>query len=334
MIEIRDVRKVFPGQNGREVVAVDGVSLDVAKGDIQGVIGQSGAGKSTLIRVVNLLERPTSGTVSVAGQELTTLNSKELRAARRKIGMIFQHFNLLDSRTIAANVAFPLELAGMNKIDRTAKVKQLLDLVGLGHRLEAYPSQLSGGMKQRVAIARALADDPVVLLSDEATSALDPETTASILALLREIRDRLGLTILLITHEMGVVTSICEHVAVMEGGKVTDSGTVLEVASRHGSALARDLLPRIPAGALDPAYGVVVEVVGVGAVALEPAITRVAGDLGLQIAVVGGSVTEIAGEPFSRLLLRPDLPPEQAGPFLARLAAEGLTAAVAAEVAA
>jgi D-methionine transport system ATP-binding protein len=328
VIEVVDVSKVFPSADG-EVVALDHVSLSVARGDIQGVIGQSGAGKSTLIRCVNLLERPTTGTVSVAGQELTGLGESELRAARHKIGMIFQHFNLLDSRTIAGNVSFPLELAGVNRADREKRVRELLELVGLGDRLGAYPAQLSGGMKQRVAIARALADEPVVLLCDEATSALDPETTASILALLRELRDRLDLTVLLITHEMGVVTSICEHVAVMESARIIDSGTVLEVASRHGSALARDLMPRIPPQSLE-GPGVLVECVGTGSVALEPAITRAARQFGTDVAIVGGSVTEIAGQPFSRLLLRVPLAPERAHGFLDFLVSEGLTAEVAA----
>lgn len=328
MIEVVDVRKVFSGGD-RDVVALDGVSLSVQRGDIQGVIGQSGAGKSTLIRCVNLLERPTSGRVSVAGQELTALGESALREARHKIGMIFQHFNLLDSRTIAGNVSFPLELAGVSRADREKRVRELLELVGLGDRLGAYPAQLSGGMKQRVAIARALADQPGVLLCDEATSALDPETTASILALLRELRDRLGLTILLITHEMGVVTSICEHVAVMESGRIVDRGSVLEVASRHGSALARDLMPRIPAQSRE-GLGVLVECVGSGAVALEPAVTRAARQLNTDVAIVGGSVTQIGGVPFSRLLLRLPPGPERAQPFIDLLVAEGLTAQVAA----
>lgn len=329
MIELRDIHKVYRSGD-REVVALAGVSLSVQKGDIQGVIGQSGAGKSTLIRIVNLLERPTSGSVSVAGQDLTQLGEKALRQARHKIGMIFQHFNLLDSRTIAGNVAFPLELAGVNRTDRERRVADLLTLVGLGDRLDAYPAQLSGGMKQRVAIARALADEPLVLLSDEATSALDPETTAAILALLREIRDRLGLTVLLITHEMGVLTAIAEHVAVMERGRIVDSGALLEVASRPGSALARDLLPRLPKEVLAPGPGLLVECVASGQDALRPAITRTAAAFGVEVAVVGGSVTEIGGVAFSRLLLRTDLPTDQHEAFLARLAAEGLQAQVAA----
>lgn len=329
MIELTDIRKVYRSGE-REVVALAGVSLAVQKGDIQGVIGQSGAGKSTLIRIVNLLERPTSGRVRVADQELTQLGEKSLRQARHKIGMIFQHFNLLDSRTIAGNVSFPLELAGINRSDRERRVGELLSLVGLGDRLDAYPAQLSGGMKQRVAIARALADEPLVLLSDEATSALDPETTASILSLLRQIRDRLDLTVLLITHEMGVLTAIAEHVAVMEKGRIVDSGPLLTVASRLGSSLARDLLPRLPREVLAPGPGWVVECVATGEDALRPAITRTAAAFDVDVAVVGGSVTEIGGVAFSRLFLRTDLPTHQREAFLARLSAEGLNARVAA----
>ncbi|BFO19984.1 hypothetical protein SHKM778_63720 [Streptomyces sp. KM77-8] len=234
MITTSGLTKVYRSR-GREVTALDGVDLHVREGEVYGVIGQSGAGKSSLIRCVNLLERPTSGTVTVAGQDLTALAGRgpragrELRQARSRIGMVFQHFNLLSSRTVQDNVELPLEILGKPAKERSRKALELLDLVGLADKAKAYPAQLSGGQKQRVGIARALAGDPKVLLSDEATSALDPETTRSILHLLRDLNRQLGLTVLLITHEMDVVKSICDSAALMENGRITESGTVTEL---------------------------------------------------------------------------------------------------------
>ncbi|MFL1433065.1 MULTISPECIES: methionine ABC transporter ATP-binding protein, partial [unclassified Nocardiopsis] len=221
------------------VTALNGVDLHVEPGEIYGVVGQSGAGKSTLLRSVNLLERPDAGTVTVAGEELTSLRGARLRTARRGIGMVHQHFALLSSRTVAGNVGFPLEVAGVGRAERRERVGELLDLVGLGDKARAYPSQLSGGQKQRVGIARALASHPKVLLSDEATSALDPATTDSILALLRRLRDELGLTILLITHEMDVIKKICDSAAIMENGEFREAGRVLDLIGTPGSLLAR-----------------------------------------------------------------------------------------------
>ena len=205
------------------------VSLTVETGEIFGIIGFSGAGKSTLVRCINLLERPTSGEVLLDGQELTALPPKQLRQTRKKIGMIFQHFNLMPSRTVAGNVAYPLRGSGLSREQIAAKVQSLLELVGIGDKADAFPSQLSGGQKQRVAIARALANDPSVLLCDEATSALDPQTTKAILHLLRDLNAKLGLTIVLITHEMAVVREICHRVAVMEHGRVAEQGEVFNV---------------------------------------------------------------------------------------------------------
>ena len=228
MIELSHISKVF-GTGARQVHAVQDVSLTIEKGEIFGIIGFSGAGKSTLVRCINLLERPTQGTVTVDGREITALSPKELRQARKKIGMIFQHFNLMPSRTVAGNVAYPLRGSGLSKEETAKKVQQLLDLVGIGDKAEAYPSQLSGGQKQRVAIARALANDPNVLLCDEATSALDPQTTKSILQLLKHLNQTLGITVVLITHEMAVVKEICHRVAVMEHGRVVEQGEVFNV---------------------------------------------------------------------------------------------------------
>ena len=238
MIEFTHVSKDF-GSGEKMVRAVRDVSLTIQDGEIFGIIGFSGAGKSTLVRCINLLERPTNGTVVVDGKEMTALSPKELRLARRKIGMIFQHFNLLDRSTVFENIAYPLRYTGMKKADIEARVFELLDLVDLRDKADVYPSQLSGGQKQRVAIARALANKPQVLLSDEATSALDPDATEAILNLLRDLNRKLGLTIVLITHEMAVIKSICQRVAVMENGCVVEEGDVYDIFAHPRAAITR-----------------------------------------------------------------------------------------------
>jgi len=241
MIKLNNITKVFE-QGTRTISALNDVSLHVPAGQIYGVIGASGAGKSTLIRCVNLLERPTSGTVLVDGKDLTALSEKALTEARREIGMIFQHFNLMNSRTVFGNVALPLELGNASREDIKTRVNELLELVGLADKQDAWPANLSGGQKQRVAIARALASNPKVLLCDEATSALDPATTRSILALLKDINRRLGLTILLITHEMDVVKRICDQVAVISQGQLIEKDTVSEVFSHPKTPLAQQFI--------------------------------------------------------------------------------------------
>ncbi|MBN6709870.1 methionine ABC transporter ATP-binding protein MetN [Haemophilus haemoglobinophilus] len=241
MIKLNNITKIFEVA-GKKLTALDNVSLHVRAGSICGVIGASGAGKSTLIRSVNLLERPTSGSVIVDGKELTELTDSQLIAERRNIGMIFQHFNLLSSRTVFGNIALPLELEGTDKQKIQQKVTALLDLVGLSDKKDAYPANLSGGQKQRVAIARALASDPHVLLCDEATSALDPATTQSILKLLKEINRTLGITILLITHEMEVVKRICDQVAVIDKGRLVEQGSVSDIFSNPKTELAQEFI--------------------------------------------------------------------------------------------
>jgi D-methionine transport system ATP-binding protein len=241
MIKLSSLSKAY-GEGKNAFYALKGIELDVPAGQIVGVIGASGAGKSTLIRCVNLLERPTQGRVEVDGVDLTQLDDQALTLARRNIGMIFQHFNLLSSRTVAENVALPLELANWPQEKIAARVNELLDLVGLTHRAKAYPSQLSGGQKQRVAIARALGPAPKVLLCDEATSALDPQTTQSILALLKEINQKLGITILLITHEMGVVKSICDSVALIDQGSIIEQGEVGWFFAHAQAPLAKEFI--------------------------------------------------------------------------------------------
>ncbi len=241
MIALKNITKTFTVSD-KEVHAVQDVSLTINDKDIFGIIGFSGAGKSTLVRCINLLERPTSGSVEIDGQELTKLSPKELRAARKKIGMIFQHFNLMPSRTIFGNVAYPLKGSGLTKQQIKDKVHELLELVGISEKENAFPRQLSGGQKQRVAIARALANDPKILLCDEATSALDPQTTKSILKLLKKVNETLGITVVVITHEMAVVKDICNRVAVMDHGEVIEEGEVFSVFAAPKKKLTRDFI--------------------------------------------------------------------------------------------
>ena len=241
MIELTHISKDF-ASGGRTVHAVQDVSLLIGKGEIFGIIGFSGAGKSTLVRCINLLERPTSGSVTVDGKEMTALSAGELRQARKKIGMIFQHFNLMPSRTVFGNVAYPLRGSGLSREQIADKVHRLLELVGIGDKAEAYPKQLSGGQKQRVAIARALANDPNVLLCDEATSALDPQTTKAILRLLKNLNEKLGITVVIITHEMAVVKEICDRVAVMEHGRVVEQGEVFNVFADPRQEITRSFI--------------------------------------------------------------------------------------------
>jgi D-methionine transport system ATP-binding protein len=314
MIELDNIAKTYRGPRG-SVEALRGVSLKVEAGEIFGIIGRSGAGKSTLIRCVNLLERPTAGRVLVAGQELTALPAEQVRASRRHIGMIFQHFNLLSSRTALDNVALPLELAGVSKRAARARALPLLDLVGLSDQRSQYPSQLSGGQKQRVGIARALASEPRVLLCDEATSALDPETTRSILTLLQDIRKRLGLTILLITHEMSVVREICDGVAVLEAGQIVEQGRTFDVFTQPKTSTARSLLgdligQDLPAGLMarirpevEAGRGRLWRIVFTGASAEKPVLSELSRRFGLDVNIVYGRIEEIQGSSFGSLVV-------------------------------
>jgi len=315
IIVFDQVRKVFAARRASpEVGAVNGVSLSVAAGEIVGVIGRSGAGKSTLIRLVNGLEKPSSGTVTVDGTAISALDERGLRAARRSIGMIFQHFNLLSSRTAFGNVALPLEIAGRTDEIRQ-RVEMLLDLVGLADKRDRYPAELSGGEKQRVGIARALATAPKVLLSDEATSALDPETTAQILALLKRINRELGLTIVLITHEMAVVKTVADKVVVLEAGQIIEEGATFDifahpqhpttrsfVGSVTGSALPEDIRARLKA-APSPGGQAVVKVVWTGEQSGDRALGQLARDLSIDIALLHGQIDSIAGRPFGTLTI-------------------------------
>ncbi|HIV14807.1 MAG TPA: ATP-binding cassette domain-containing protein [Candidatus Avisuccinivibrio pullicola] len=317
MIKLTDIGKIYAPGTKAEVRALHDISLTINKGEIFGVIGLSGAGKSTLIRMMNFLEKPTSGTVEVDGVVLNTLTEKQLRDMRRRIGMIFQSFNLLSSATVEDNVAFPLRLEkklSAEKID--ARVKELLSLVGLEDKAKMYPAQLSGGQKQRVGIARALAGNPKVLLCDEATSALDPKTTSSILELLLDLRQKLGLTIVIITHQMEVIKECCDRVAVIDGGVITEMGPTLEVftnpqkplTKRLVSAVIHSDLPELLAHTeVVPDYHegakAVVELLFLGPKADAPVIVDVAKLCQVSISLLSGNIDHIQKEPFGHMIV-------------------------------
>lgn len=244
-IKIRNLVKQYKLKNGTEFNAANDVDLDIEKGDVYGIMGLSGAGKSTLVRLINRLEEPTSGKIIINGKNVLEYDQKQLREFRKKTGMIFQHFNLLNSRNVASNIAFPLEISGWKKVDIDKRVNELLEIVGLVDKKENYPEQLSGGQKQRVAIARALATNPEILLSDEATSALDPRTTNSILELLKDINKRFGITIILITHQMEVIRRICNKTAIMSDGKIIEEGTTKEIFLNPKTILAKEFVSNI-----------------------------------------------------------------------------------------
>lgn len=323
MIEIQGVTQRFLNSAGG-VDAVRNVDLSIRKGEVFGIIGRSGAGKSTLVRTINLLNRPTSGCIMLDGQDMTKLAANDLRAARRHIGMIFQHFNLLSSRTVYDNIALPLELAGLSTAEIAKKVTPLLELVGLTAQKDRYPAHISGGQKQRVGIARALANDPKVLLSDEATSALDPETTRSILELLRKINQELGLTIVLITHQMDVIKVICDRVAVMEAGQVIEQGKVLDIfrEPKHdvtraliGAVIAQELpkgvLERLRARLLaaqsenDPSKGTdhLFRFAFTGSGVDQPYLSQAVRRFDLDFNILHGQIDEIQGQAFGSLAI-------------------------------
>ncbi len=316
VILLDQVEKTFPPRRGQQAVtALADISLAVPEGAIVGVIGRSGAGKSTLIRLVNGLEAATSGRVVVDGTDIGALNEKALRHARRSIGMIFQHFNLLARRTAYENVALPLEIAGLPAREIRARVEPLLELVGLEGKRDRYPAELSGGQKQRVGIARALATRPRVLLSDEPTSALDPETTAQILALLRKVNAELNLTVLLITHEMAVIKAVADRVAVIDGGRIVEEGTTYDVFAhpRHPttrsflSALTGTSLPPYVAERLRPDFApgreAVLRIVFTGEHATDPVLSRVSRLLGIDLNIIQAQVDDIAGAPFGVIVV-------------------------------
>ena len=305
MIEIKHLSKTF-GVSGGTVDALKDITLTIPDGEIYGIIGMSGAGKSTLVRCINMLERPTSGEVLIDGKSMTELSQRELREKRRDITMIFQGFNLLMQRNCLKNVCFPLELAGVKKADAEKRAAELLELVGLGDKFKSYPAQLSGGQQQRVAIARALATHPEILLCDEATSALDPQTTQSILSLIRDIHDRLGITVIIITHQMSVVEQICTRVAILDGGEVAEEGAVSDVFSSPKSEAAKRLV--YPEGYQNPVIsgedGAVIRVVFNGANATEtPLIAKMAMEENIAASILSASTRSIGDKAYGNMLL-------------------------------
>lgn len=316
MIKLLGIEKIYDTPSGK-IHALKGIDLEIARGEIYGIIGLSGAGKSTLVRCINMLERPTAGKVLVDGQDMTTLTDFELRAARKNIGMIFQHFNLLSSATVYDNIAFPLKLSGTSSADIKKKVLPLLELVGLKDKANQYPSQLSGGQKQRVGIARALASDPKILLCDEATSALDPQTTKSILALIKDINKKLALTVVVITHEMQVVKEICDKVAVISDGIIAERGSVLDVFTNPQHRITKEFISVLLSNELPAAFRgnevsqdktpgslLLLRLIFLGETADYPVLAKMIRTCaGLECTMLFGNLDEIHGVPFGRFII-------------------------------
>ena len=303
MIEIKGLSKVFNSANG-PIKALEDINLTIDDGEIFGIIGLSGAGKSTLVRCINLLERPTSGSVIIDGRDLTALDNKSLLEMRRSIGMIFQSFNLLSQRNVLKNVCYPLELAGVGKREAERRALELIEMVGLSDRVKSYPAQLSGGQKQRVAIARALATNPKYLLCDEATSALDPNTIRSILALLKDINQNLGVTIVVITHEMRVVEQICSRVAVIDGGQVAEVGDVKEVFVSPKSKMARELVLPVSESVESLKSNRVIRIVFDGHSAFEPIVSNMTIECRCAVNILGANTKNLDGKAFGQMLLQ------------------------------
>ncbi|KAG0193199.1 Methionine import ATP-binding protein MetN 1 [Apophysomyces sp. BC1034] len=335
MIELQNISQRFPGPRGW-VDALHNVTLTVPPRQIFGIIGRSGAGKSTLVRTINLLTRPSEGKVIVDGRDLTALPADGLRAARREIGMIFQHFNLLSSRTVYDNVALPLELAGKKRAEIDKIVLPLLELVGLSAQRDRFPAQISGGQKQRVGIARALASQPKVLLSDEATSALDPETTRSILELLRQINRELGLTVVLITHQMDVIKQVCDRVAVLDAGRVVEQGSVIDVflKPRHevtraliGDVIAQELPPALKARVrqrLEAGRDHLLRLAFSGSGVDQPVLSETIRRYALDFSILHGQIDEIQGQAFGSLAVLASGEPGNVGKAMAFLREQGV----------
>ena len=303
LIELNHLTKTFKGKT-QTVDALKDINLHIEQGDIFGIIGMSGAGKSTLVRCINFLEQPTSGSVVIDGKDLASLGPKALRQLRQQVSMIFQHFNLLSQRDVRGNIAFAMEIAGMKRPQIEKRIDELLEIVGLTDRQHNYPSQLSGGQQQRVAIARALATNPKIILCDEATSALDPTTTTSILNLLREINRRMGITIVIITHEMSVVESTCTHVAIIDDGQLAECGTVESVFSQPKSAAAKKLIFRT-AGADSGAMGErMIRIVFEGSSADEPTISDLAMQCHVAVNIRYADTREVSGKLFGQMILQ------------------------------
>ena len=316
MIQIQHLTKRFAAA-GATVVALNDINLEIQDGDIYGIIGMSGAGKSTLVRCINMLERPNEGKVIVNGREMMQLSPAELRDARREITMIFQQFNLLMQRSCLKNICFPMELAGVKTADAEKRARELLEMVGLPDKANAYPAQLSGGQKQRIAIARALATNPKVLLCDEATSALDPNTTHAILTLIKDINKKLGITVVVITHQMSVVEEICDSVAILDGGVVVEQGEVREIFANPKTAAARRLVaPNGGSAARDLSSFApddhVVRVTFNGSSAAKPLVASLAAEKGILVSVLSADTRDLSGQCYGSMLLKLPRDTEQA----------------------
>ena len=316
MIEIKNLCKTFDGAGGK-VTALNNINLTVGDGDIYGIIGMSGAGKSTLVRCINMLERPTSGDVLIDGVSMTSLSPAQLRNARRNITMIFQGFNLLMQKNCLKNICFPMELAGVKKADAEKRARELLEMVGLPDKANAYPAQLSGGQKQRIAIARALATDPKVLLCDEATSALDPNTTHAILTLIKDINKKLGITVVVITHQMSVVEEICDRVAILDGGVVVEQGEVREIFANPKTAAAKRLVaPNGGSAARDLSSFApddhVVRVTFNGSSTAKPLVASLAAEKDILVSVLSADTRDLSGQCYGSMLLKLPRDTEQA----------------------
>ena len=309
-IELRGLSKVYQIPGG-EVQALNNINLTIEQGDIYGIIGMSGAGKSTLIRCLNRLDTPTDGQVLIDGQNVLAMSKKQLLQTRRRMAMIFQQFNLLMQKNVARNVRYPLEIAGAPKKQANERVMELLKIVGLEEKANAYPAQLSGGQKQRVAIARALASNPEMLLCDEATSALDPMTTQSILELLKKINAELGITVVLITHEMAVIRQICNKVAILDGGKLVEQGTVDDVFMHTKSAAGKRLFGILPENEDDVPTQPALRIVFDGAAADQPIISRLVKDLGFDVNILAADMHQFNGKTYGQMMVaRPEDPAE------------------------
>ena len=322
-IEIRGLCKDYPIPGG-EVHALSNISLTIDKGDIYGIIGMSGAGKSTLIRCLNRLDTPTDGQIFIDGENILAMSKQQLRQTRRRMAMIFQQFNLLMQKSVARNVRYPLEIAGVPKKQANERVIELLKIVGLEDKASAYPAQLSGGQKQRVAIARALASDPEMLLCDEATSALDPMTTQSILSLLQKINRELGITVVLITHEMAVIRQICNKVAILDGGKLAEQGTVDDVFMHTKSAAGRRLFGILPEQEEIPPQPAI-RIVFDGEAAEKPIISKLVKDCGLDVNILSADIRQLNQKAYGQMLIARPQDPEDVKRVMEYLALEGLT---------
>ena len=323
LIRIEHLSKTFNGAAGK-ITALDNINITINQGDIFGIIGLSGAGKSTLVRCINLLETPTEGNVIFGGRDLMRMERKELLKTRRSIGMIFQDFNLMAQRSAIKNVCYPMELVHTPRAAAEKRAMELLELVGLANRAKAYPSQLSGGQKQRVAIARALASDPEMLLCDEATSALDPMTTQSILALLQKINKELGITVVLITHEMAVIRQICNKVAILDGGKLAEQGTVDDVFMHTKSAAGRRLFGILPDQEEIPPQPAI-RIVFDGEAAERPVISKLVKDCGIDVNILAADIRQLNQKAYGQMMIARPREPENVKRVMDYLKAEGLT---------